>query len=262
MITPETRRPGSPLLDLVRLTRVLRLGEGSASVGVGVVAAAEEVPVLTGAVGRDGLAVGVRCPWRSRVVPARGCPPGELAVALREVLRGPSRVLVVASSARVGPRSHRVALTAALDAAAGRGVPVFAAAGTTRCAVTAHPWVVPVYSCSVTGRPSWFVEWAEDSEEPVEGFEEDPVGGDPEAAPRGLLAPGQEVPGPHGRATGNGVAAAVVAATAALLWSLAPSVPGSVLRSALLVGATTPRRWAPPLLDAQRAWEFVTRGVA
>jgi len=221
------------------------------------VAAEEEKKVLAGAVGPRGLAVGVRCPWRARVVPARGCPPGELAVALREVLRGPSRVLVVASSARVGPRSHRVALTAALDAAAGRGIPVFAAAGTTRCAVTAHPWVVPVYSCSVTGRPSWFVEWAEDCDEPVEGFEEDP-----EAAPRGLLAPGQEVPGPHGRATGNGVAAAVVAATAALLWSLAPSVPGSVLRSALLVGATNPHRWAPPLLDAQRAWEFVTRGVA
>ncbi|MBM7774599.1 subtilisin family serine protease [Actinokineospora baliensis] len=122
-------------------------------------------------------------------------------------------------------------LGAALDDMAGRGVLVVAA-GDTR--VADHPWSIPVLSCTPSGRPSWFVD------------------ADPEA--RGLFAPGEEVPGPQGATTGNGVAAAVVAATAALLWTMFPCATAAQLRSALLIGTTT-RRGGPPLLDAERAHE-------
>ncbi|OLR93832.1 hypothetical protein [Actinokineospora bangkokensis] len=243
---------GAPVWDLVRLTRVRRWGAGSGEVGLAVVGSAADLAVLTAVPGERGLGVAPGCPVSAFEA---GGGPGDVAVAVRAALAGAARVLVVSTVVRRGPRSHRMALSAALDAAAGAGVLVVAAGAVgavgAACPVLEHPWVVPVFACGPTGRPAWFVEWD------AEGVD---AGGD--EVPRGLLAPGQDVPTAAGRVSGNGVAAVVAGAAAALVWSLAPGVPASVVRSGLSVGAVSARRWGPPVLDVERAWEFVSRGVA
>ncbi len=232
----------SPWVDLVRLTRLIRRCGGSQPVSVGLAASFADAPVLAGVSGSAGLGIVPESPVRVWGV-GRGV--GDVASAVRSMVAAEVGVVLVSAVARSAPRSHRVAVGAALDEAAAAGVPVVAAAGVSLCEVTEHPWVVPVFSCSVVGRPSWFAEWEDEDE-----------------VPRGVLAPGEEVPGPLGAASGNGVAAAVVAGAVALLRTLEPGAPGGLVRSGVVVGAVeSPYRAAPPLLDAERAWEFVRRGV-
>ncbi|MGQ0837291.1 hypothetical protein [Actinokineospora sp.] len=225
----------SPLLDLVRLTPVLRRGPGAGAVPMDLVATGPDAAVLASVLGPESLAI---CP----LCPVRSVAPGELAATLGGLLDGSARVVIVGASTVSGTVHEGRLLDQTLDRAAELGVPVVAAAGPHPTTLTRHAWVVPVSSCTASGRVSWFV--------------------DLDHEPRGLLAPGEEVPGPHGPASGNGVAATVVAGAAALLWSLFPAATGGQVRSALLIGATHPRRWGPPLLDAERAYEFLARGMA
>ncbi|WP_156892884.1 hypothetical protein [Actinokineospora enzanensis] len=220
-------RVRSPLLDLVRLTPVLRHGVGTLAVEV--LATAADTPHLTGVIGFSGLSICPLSPVLTRPLGV-GCPPDELADVLRAVT---ARIALVSLTLGAGPADR---LRAALDDAAARDVLVIAAGGNR---ALRHPWVVPVLSCTPAGRPSWFVDL------------------DQAAESRGLLAPGEDVPGPSGTTSGNGVAAAVVAGTAALLWSLFPTARAADVRSALMIGATSTRRLCPPLLDAQRAHEHL-----
>ncbi|SDC08137.1 hypothetical protein [Actinokineospora iranica] len=231
-------RARSPLLDLVRLTPVMRRGAGAGPVSVEVVASAEDTPFLAAVTGFSALSICPLSPVVTRSV-AQGCGPAELAGVLD--VAGSARVLLVSVPLVDGTTRENRVLHEVLDEAAVRGVPVVAAAGAASSVLTRHPWVLPVLSCTASGRVSWFVDL------------------DPDVEPRGLLAPGEDVPGPHGAATGNGIAAAVVAGAAALLWSLFPKACGGQVRSALLIGATHPRRFGPPLLDAERAHEFLSR---
>ncbi|WP_026421116.1 hypothetical protein [Actinokineospora inagensis] len=185
-----------------------------------------DAPYLTGVGGQGGLAIAPLSPMTTKAL-GHGRPPGELA----EVLRGvEARIALVSLAVGEGDEEP---LRAALDDVEARDVLVIT---TGDSVVAEHPWTVPVLSCTSSGRPSWFVEH------------------DPDA--RGVLAPGEDVPGPRGNTTGNGVAAAVVANTASLLWSLFPTATAAQLRAALLIGATT-RRAGPPLMDAERAHEHL-----
>ncbi|WP_146108063.1 hypothetical protein V5P93_003393 [Actinokineospora auranticolor] len=218
----------SPLLDLVRLTRVLR-GAGECEEPVEVIATPADTPYLCGVAGAAGLRICPLSPMRAHPL-GQGRPPAELASALRAVT---ARVVLVSLTLGGGPVDG---LRAALDDAA--DLLVVAASGPPS-PLTAHPDVLPVRSCTPSGRPSWFVDLDEDDD------------------PRGLLAPGEDVPGPRGPATGNGVAAAVVAATAALLWSRFPTADARTVRAALRIGTTPTRRIGPPVLDAERSLEFL-----
>lgn len=235
---PPRRR--SPLLDLVRLTGPRRRGDGAPEVGVGLVAAPREAAVLTSVLADDPLAICPRSPVLLRPTGPTGCTPGSLAVALGGLLDvGQARVLLVGAPVSDGTDAERRVLADCLTRAADRGVPVIAPTGSGPSALVRHPWVVPVASCSLSGRLSWFVDFDE--------------------VHHGLVAPGQDVPGPRGPVSGNGLAAAVVAGTAALLWSLFPAAEGAQVRAALLIGAVNAHRSGPPLLDAQRGYEFLAR---
>ncbi|WP_436498108.1 S8 family serine peptidase [Actinokineospora sp. HUAS TT18] len=221
----------APQLDLVRLTSVRRRGAGSADVAVGLVATEDDITALAGVLAADPLSLCPLCPVLPRTL------GDDLVAPLADLLDGPTRVIVVGSA---GPEEEVPGLDETLDRAAEAGVLVVAPGGPLT-ALTCHPWVLPVVSCAPSGRVSWFVDLEED--------------------PRGLLAPGEDLPGPTGPATGNGVAAALVAGAAALLWSLHPDATGHRIRAALSIGAVHARRSGPPLLDAERAHEFLARVV-
>ncbi|GLZ37191.1 hypothetical protein [Actinokineospora sp. NBRC 105648] len=231
---PHTR-VRSPLLDLVRLTRVVRRPT-TGTEPVEVFATATDAPHLAAVGGSAALGICPDSPVRTRPL-APGSPPEDLAAALRART---ARITLVSLPLGPGTEHRTRLLHEELDRASEHGTLVIAS-GATPGPVAAHPWVLPVLSCAASGRASWFVDQ------------------EPGAEPRGVFAPGEDVPGPLGPATGNGVAAAVVACTAALLWSLFPTARAAQLRSALLIGATNPRRSGPPLLDAERAHEFLAR---
>ncbi|GAA4409794.1 hypothetical protein GCM10023148_00560 [Actinokineospora soli] len=174
-----------------------------------------------------------------RPVGAARATSGGLVVAVEGLLAEGVRVVLVGTPISDGSERERRALVAALDAAASAGVPVVVPAGSGPAELVGHAWVLPVASCSSSGRLSWFVEF--------------------EDAQRGLLAPGQDVPGPLGSASGNGLAAAVVAGAGALVWGMFPGASGAQVRSALLIGSLHAHRSGPPLLDVARAVEFLER---
>ncbi|MGW5049703.1 hypothetical protein [Actinokineospora sp. NPDC004072] len=229
----------SPLLDLVRLSAARRRGAGSPEVAVGLVAEPVEAGVLAAVLSAEPLAVCPLSPVLVRPTGVAGATPGGLAVAVSELVAEGVRVVLVGTPVTDGSERERRALVAALDAAAAAGVPVVVPAASGPAVLTGHGWVIPVASCSASGRLSWFVEF--------------------EDAQRGLLAPGQDVPGPMGPASGNGIAAALVAGTGALLCGMFPAASGAQVRAALLVGSLHAHRSGPPLLDAQRAVEFLER---
>ncbi|MGX7828260.1 hypothetical protein ACTG9Q_24525 [Actinokineospora sp. 24-640] len=185
------------------------------------------------------LAVCPLSPVVVRPVGVAGATPGGLAVAVAGLVAEGVRIVLVGTPVTDGSERERRALVAAVDGAAAAGVPVVVPAAAGPVALTGHPWVIPVASCSLSGRLSWFVEF--------------------EDAQRGLLAPGQDVPGPWGPASGNGVAAALVAGAGALVWGMFPEAVGAQVRSALLIGSSHAHRSGPPLLDVQRAVEFLER---
>ncbi|SDI15564.1 hypothetical protein SAMN05192558_101383 [Actinokineospora alba] len=230
------RRVRSPLLDLVRLPPVRRHGAGSPDIAIGLVSGDNDITALACVLTGDALSVSPLCPILPRSCPDAGVTPGELSVILGELLDGPANVIAIGTGLLDGGVHERRVLAETLDRAAERGVLIFAAGGP-HTDLTTHSWVLPVSSCAPSGRVSWFV--------------------DLEDEPRGLLAPGEDLPGPTGPASGNGVAATLVAGTAALLLSLHPLAGGHRVRSALSIGATNPRRSGPPLLDVTRAHEHL-----
>ncbi|MGH3858565.1 hypothetical protein [Actinokineospora sp.] len=230
------RRVRSPLLDLVRLPSVRRHGAGSPDIAIGLVSGDNDITALAGVLTGDALSVSPLCPILARGCAEAGATPGELSVILGELLDGPANVIAIGTGLLDGGTHERRVLAETLDRAAERGVLIVAAGGPDTD-LTTNSWVLPVSSCAASGRVSWFVDLEDD--------------------PRGLLAPGEDLPGPTGPASGNGVAAALVAGTAALLLSLHPLAGGHRVRSALSIGATNPRRSGPPLLDATRAHEHL-----
>jgi subtilisin family serine protease len=169
-------------------------------------------------------------------------PSEDLAAAIVDCIDGGAHLINI-SAALVGSSvSGQRALVNALDLAARRDVPVFAAAGNNGLvggtAITRHGWVCPVVAYSDTGIPLA----RSDAGRSI--------------GRHGLGALGHDVTslrsgGGYLTASGTSVATAFVTGAAALIWSAVPDATGMAVRSALAGGVNSPRRGiVPPLVDA------------
>jgi subtilisin family serine protease len=173
--------------------------------------------------------------------------PEELAAAILACVADGARVINLSLALMQSSPQARLALQQALDQAARRGVLVVAAAGNQRAVggtvITAHPWVVPVGACDLSGKP----------------LDASNLGHS--IGRRGLLAPGEQVTslGAEGEPLtlgGTSAAAPFVTGAIALIWSLIPAASGAELRLAILKAHARARTTiTPPLLNAWAAYQ-------
>jgi subtilisin family serine protease len=189
-----------------------------------------------------------REPFSANDAPAKA-EPEELALAITDTVDAGARVINL-SVGLPNPSARGVAeLQRALDYAAKRGAICVVAAGNQGSvggsALTRHPWVIPVAGCDDVGNVT------KDSN----------LGN--VIGRRGLRAPGVNVTslGADGRPAlfgGTSAATPFVAGTVALLASLFPMAPATLLQFAIARGAGAPRKTVvPPLLDAWAAYRSV-----
>ena len=152
-----------------------------------------------------------------------------------------------AATNQPSPSGERI-VCEALDRAFRSGVLVIAAAGNQGTlggsAITRHPWVIPVVACDSRGFPLDYSNLGRS----IGTF--------------GLRAPGDGITslGTDGKPTtmsGTSVATPFVTGAVALLWSIHPRTPASMIRSALRGHLSRPTV-VPPLLDAWSAHELLS----
>ncbi|BBJ24339.1 S8 family peptidase [Candidatus Nitrotoga sp. AM1P] len=175
--------------------------------------------------------------------------PQELAAAIIECIDAGARVINLSLALAQPSTKGEQSLEEALNQAVRRGVIVAAAAGNQgtlgSSAITRHPWVIPVVSCDLRGRP----------------MNESNLGSS--IGRRGLSAPGDAITslGAEGQSLtfgGTSVAVPFVTGAIALLWSEFPSATAAQIKLAV-TQASTPRRASivPPLLDAATAYQIL-----
>ena len=175
--------------------------------------------------------------------------PKELAAAIIECIDAGARVINLSLALAQPSTKGEQYLEEALNQAVRRGVIVAAAAGNQgtlgSSAITRHPWVIPVVSCDLRGRP----------------MNESNLGSS--IGRRGLSAPGDAITslGAEGQSLtfgGTSVAVPFVTGAIALLWSEFPSATAAQIKLAV-TQASTPRRASvvPPLLDAAAAYQIL-----
>lgn len=175
--------------------------------------------------------------------------PKELAAAIIECIDAGARVINLSLALAQPSTKGEQSLEEALNQAVRRGVIVAAAAGNQgtlgSSAITRHPWVIPVVSCDLRGRP----------------MNESNLGSS--IGRRGLSAPGDAITslGAEGQSLtfgGTSVAVPFVTGAIALLWSEFPSATAAQIKLAV-TQASTPRRASvvPPLLDAAAAYQIL-----
>jgi subtilisin family serine protease len=175
--------------------------------------------------------------------------PEELAAAILACIESGAWVINLSLALMESSPRARAALVQALDQAARRGVVIVAAAGNQGTVggtvITAHPWVVPVGACGLSGGP----------------LNESNLGHS--IGRRGLLAPGEQVTslGSRGQPLtldGTSAAAPFVTGAIALIWSLIPAASGAEMRLAVLQAHARARATVtPPLLNAWAAYQAV-----
>jgi subtilisin family serine protease len=173
--------------------------------------------------------------------------PEELAAAILECIEAGARAINLSLALMQSSARARPALLQALDYASRRGVLVVAAAGNQGAVggtiITAHPWVVPVGACDLSGRP----------------LDQSNLGHS--IGRRGVLAPGEQVTslGAEGKQLtlgGTSAATPFVTGAIALIWSLIPAASGAELRLALQRAHGRARATvAPPLLNAWAVYQ-------
>lgn len=175
------------------------------------------------------------------------CEPEDLALAMVDCIRAGARLLNLSVGLmHASPSAVRV-LEAALDLAARQNVLVLAAAGNQgmvgASALARHPAVLPVAASTANGAIASLSNLGHS------------------VGRRGLAAPGDSIESlaPDGgtrRFGGTSAATPFVTGTAALLWSLYPHASVARIRHSLLHATRAARSSiAPPLLDAQAAWD-------
>jgi len=173
--------------------------------------------------------------------------PEQLAAAILACVEAGAQVINLSLALIQSSAQARLALLQALDHAARREVLIVAAAGNQGAVggtiITAHPWVVPVGACDLSGRP----------------LNESNIGHS--IGRRGLLAPGEQVTslGGEGRPItlgGTSAAAPFVTGAIALIWSLFPAARGAELRLAVAKAHAQARSAVtPPLFNAWSAYQ-------
>src|SRR5574337_129513 len=175
--------------------------------------------------------------------------PEALAAAILACVEAGARVINLSLALMQSSARARLALLDAIDHAARREVLIVAAAGNQGAVggtiITAHPWVVPVGACDLSGRP----------------LDQSNLGRS--IGRRGVLAPGEQVTslGSEGKPItlgGTSAAAPFVTGAIALISSLFPAARGGELRLAV-ANAHAQRRRAvtPPVFDAWSAYQAV-----
>jgi subtilisin family serine protease len=177
--------------------------------------------------------------------------PEDLAAAVLETVEAGARIINVSAAFAGQSWGNHTGLTAALDYAAARDVAVVAAAGNqgtlASSVITRHPWVIPVVSYDLLGRPM------------DQSNQAGSIGR------RGLGGPGLGVTSvgtARGRRTltGTSVAAPFVSGAIALLTSEFPTASLAEIRLALVHNGSRRRATVvPPLLDAWAAYQVMRR---
>lgn len=175
--------------------------------------------------------------------------PQELAAAMIECIDVGARVINLSLALAQPSAKDEQALDEALNQAVKRGVLVVAAAGNQgtlgSSAITRHPWVIPVASCDLHGRP----------------MQESNLGNS--IGRQGLSAPGDAVTslsttGAPLTLRGTSVAVPFVTGAIALVWSEFPAATAAQIKLALIHASTLRRASVvPPLLDATAAYQFL-----
>jgi subtilisin family serine protease len=180
--------------------------------------------------------------------------PFELAAAIIDCVSAGAQVINLSLALAHPSTKGEQALEESLNHAVRRGVIIIAAAGNQGrvggSRITRHPWVIPVVSCDLSGRP----------------MNESNLGSS--IGRRGLSAPGDRITslGSEGQSLalgGTSVAVPFVTGTAALLWSEFPRATAAQIRLAL-THPTTVRKASvvPPLLDATAAYQILLTETA
>ena len=177
--------------------------------------------------------------------------PEDLAEAITDAVRAGANIINLSAALTHPSARGDSKLEQSLDYAAQRGVLVVAAAGNQgivgSCAITRHPWVIPVTACDLQGRP---------------------IGGSnlgSSIGRQGLAAPGENIVslGADGKpqtSSGTSAAAPFVTGAVSLLWSEFPTAGAVRIRLAMMQAGNRARRTiVPPVLDAWAVYEVLSR---
>lgn len=178
--------------------------------------------------------------------------PEELADAINDCVAAGVLVLNLSVDLNHVPSKGDWRLQQALDSAARSHVIIVAAAGNRgeigSSIITRHPWVIPVVACDYEGKP----------------LRQSNLGSS--IGRRGLCAPGEAITSLGVKENkpltfeGTSAAAPFVTGTIALLWSVFPGADVVDVKAAVTRNAVLRRnRIVPPLLDAQAAYQAMTR---
>lgn len=180
--------------------------------------------------------------------------PFELAAAMIECINAGAQVINLSLALAHSSTKGEQALEESLNQAVRRGVIIIAAAGNQGTVggsnITRHPWVIPVVSCDLSGRP----------------MNESNLGSS--IGRRGLSAPGDSITslGSEGQPLtlgGTSVAVPFVTGAAALLWSEFPRATAAQIRLAITYSTTVRKASVvPPLLDATAAYQILLTETA
>jgi subtilisin family serine protease len=175
--------------------------------------------------------------------------PGELADAVIDMIEAGVKVINLSVALVQSMSNGQNKLEEVLDYSARRGVIIVAAAGNQgmlgSSVITRHPWVIPVVSYNLQGKP----------------MNESNLG--TSIGRRGLGAPGDEITSlgaadkPH-KFGGTSAATPFVTGAIGLIWSEVPAATAAEIKFAVIQGNPSPRTTVvPPLLDAWAAYQVL-----